>query len=136
MDVVLWMAVGLGAGWAAGKLTLSSGDRLASAVVAGLIGAVLGGFAMSQFGFAALGGRVSRAASAIPVRILSFMNVISSVRDDYQCPSGRVGVWLTEFARRRGAEPRAPLPGDVCSANLLASRTDTVHGYRLVNPVG
>jgi uncharacterized membrane protein YeaQ/YmgE (transglycosylase-associated protein family) len=65
MDVVLWMVVGLGAGWAAGKLTLSSGDRLASAVVAGLIGAVLGGFAMSQFGFAALGGRVDTLMAAL-----------------------------------------------------------------------
>jgi uncharacterized membrane protein YeaQ/YmgE (transglycosylase-associated protein family) len=50
MDALLWIAVGLSVGWAASKLMLSSGDRVVSSVVAGFVGAVLGGSAMRLLG--------------------------------------------------------------------------------------
>jgi uncharacterized membrane protein YeaQ/YmgE (transglycosylase-associated protein family) len=65
MHVLLWTVVGLSAGWAAGKLMLSSGDRLTSAVVAGLVGALLGGFVMRQLGAASFDGRMNALVAAL-----------------------------------------------------------------------
>lgn len=50
MDALLWIVVGLSVGWAASKLMLSSGDRVVSSVVAGFVGAVLGGSVMRLLG--------------------------------------------------------------------------------------
>lgn len=65
MDTLLWIAVGLGIGWAGSKLMLSSGDRLTSGVVAGFIGAVLGASAMRLLGPATQAGRVDTLAAAL-----------------------------------------------------------------------
>jgi uncharacterized membrane protein YeaQ/YmgE (transglycosylase-associated protein family) len=65
MHVLLWTVVGLGVGWAAGKLMLTSGGRLTSAVVAGLVGALLGGFVMRQLGAASFDGRVNALVAAL-----------------------------------------------------------------------
>jgi uncharacterized membrane protein YeaQ/YmgE (transglycosylase-associated protein family) len=65
MDTLLWIAVGLGIGWAGSKLMLSSGDRLTSGVVAGFVGAVLGASAMRLLGPATQAGRVDTLAAAL-----------------------------------------------------------------------
>ena len=65
MHVLLWTVVGLGVGWAAGKLMLTSGGRLTSAVVAGLVGALLGGFVMRQLGAASFDGRLNALVAAL-----------------------------------------------------------------------
>ena len=65
MDALLWVAVGLGSGWAGSKLMLSSGNRLTLGVVAGLIGAVLGGSAMRLLGPAAQAGGMDALVAAL-----------------------------------------------------------------------
>ena len=65
MDALLWIAVGLGIGWAGSRLMLSSGKRLTLGVVAGLIGAALGGSAMRLLGPAAQAGGVDAVVAAL-----------------------------------------------------------------------
>jgi uncharacterized membrane protein YeaQ/YmgE (transglycosylase-associated protein family) len=65
MHALLWIVIGLSAGWAAGKLMLTSGDRLTLAVVAGLAGAFLGDLFMRQLGAASSDGRVNALVAAL-----------------------------------------------------------------------
>ncbi len=51
MGVIAWIAIGLIAGWLAGKITDSPGGLLRNLAV-GLVGAILGGFLARQLGIA------------------------------------------------------------------------------------
>ncbi len=65
MDTVLWIAIGLSAGWTTSKLMLSSGDRLVSGMVAGAVGALLGGLSMRLLDPTAQSGPVNTAVAAL-----------------------------------------------------------------------
>ena len=51
-----WILVGLIAGWLTGKIMKGGGFGFLGDIVIGILGAIAGGFLMSQFGAAAQGG--------------------------------------------------------------------------------
>jgi len=51
-----WIIIGLIAGWAAGRLMRGAGYGIIFDIVLGIVGAVIGGFIMTQFGYSATGG--------------------------------------------------------------------------------
>jgi uncharacterized membrane protein YeaQ/YmgE (transglycosylase-associated protein family) len=53
--IILWLVVGLIAGWAAGQVSRGHGFGLLGDVVVGLIGALIGGFVASFFIAGSLG---------------------------------------------------------------------------------
>jgi uncharacterized membrane protein YeaQ/YmgE (transglycosylase-associated protein family) len=65
MDMPLWIAVGLGAGWVVSKLMLSSGRRLILGTAAGAIGAVVGGLGMRVLDVAPRGDSLSAALAGL-----------------------------------------------------------------------
>lgn len=50
MDIIIWLAVGLIAGWLAGKLVRGTGFGLVGDLVIGLIGGVIGGWLLPRIG--------------------------------------------------------------------------------------
>jgi uncharacterized membrane protein YeaQ/YmgE (transglycosylase-associated protein family) len=53
--VIAWLAVGIIAGWLAGQVMRGAGYGLIGDLVAGLLGALLGGFVFGQFFFGEVG---------------------------------------------------------------------------------
>lgn len=51
MQLVLWVAEGLAAGWIAGKMMSGIGRDFLLDSVIGMVGAIAGGFFMNAFGF-------------------------------------------------------------------------------------
>ena len=58
MEIIWFIAVGLVAGWLAGKLMKGGGFGLIGNIVVGVIGALLGGFLFSSFGVSLGGGLI------------------------------------------------------------------------------
>ena len=56
MGVISWIIVGLVAGWITGKIEGSPGKGALMDIIIGLLGALVGGFAMSLLGFRPEGG--------------------------------------------------------------------------------
>jgi len=53
--VIAWIIIGVVAGWITGKLMKGSGYGFIMDMVVGLIGALVGGFLSSHFGFGGVG---------------------------------------------------------------------------------
>lgn len=73
MDLLLFLIVGLVAGWLAGKLTKGKGFGVLGDVVIGVIGAYIGGFLFRQVGLAAggmLGSIVVATVGAVVLVVL------------------------------------------------------------------
>ena len=58
MGVISWIIVGLVAGWLTGKIEGSPGKGALMDIIIGLLGALVGGFAMSLLGFRPEGGLI------------------------------------------------------------------------------
>jgi uncharacterized membrane protein YeaQ/YmgE (transglycosylase-associated protein family) len=59
VDVIGWIAVGLIAGWATGRIMKGSGYGALADLAIGIVGAVMGGFIMAHaFGSAPSGGPI------------------------------------------------------------------------------
>jgi len=58
MDFLWWILIGLIAGWAAGKVMRGSGYGTLMDIIVGIAGAFIGGFIMSELGFAGEGGLI------------------------------------------------------------------------------
>ena len=58
MGVVWWVIVGLTAGWITGKIEGGPGKGALMDIIIGLLGALVGGFAMSLLGFRPEGGLI------------------------------------------------------------------------------
>jgi uncharacterized membrane protein YeaQ/YmgE (transglycosylase-associated protein family) len=56
VGVISWIIVGLIAGWVTGKIEGSPGKGALMDIIIGLLGALVGGFAMSLLGFRPEGG--------------------------------------------------------------------------------
>ncbi len=57
MDIIVWIIVGLIAGWAAGYIMKGSGYGVVGDIIIGIIGALLGGFLTSAvLGYNAVSG--------------------------------------------------------------------------------
>ena len=57
MDLLLFLAIGLVAGWLAGVLVKGSGFGLVGDLIVGILGAILGGWLFGRLGFSlGLGG--------------------------------------------------------------------------------
>ena len=66
MNILLWIMIGAGAGWATSKLMLSSSrSRLIAGTLAGVVGALLGGIGMRLLDSASGGDHVNTAAAAV-----------------------------------------------------------------------
>lgn len=55
MNILLWLLVGLIAGWLAGKVMRGKGFGVIGDIVVGLVGAVIGGWMFEQLGVTATG---------------------------------------------------------------------------------
>ena len=75
---VIWLLVGLIAGWLAGELTKGSGFGLWGNIVIGIIGAVLGGILLSALGVDP-GGFLGEVVQAV-IGALVLLALISVVR--------------------------------------------------------
>lgn len=58
MGIIWWIIVGLIAGWVTGKIEGSPGKGALMDIIIGLLGALVGGFAMSLLGFRPEGGLI------------------------------------------------------------------------------
>ena len=58
MGVISWIIVGLVAGWITGRIEGSPGRGALMDIIIGLLGALVGGFAMSLLGFRPEGGLI------------------------------------------------------------------------------
>ena len=58
MGIIWWLVVGLIAGWLTGKIMGSGGKGALMDIIIGLLGALVGGFAMSLLGFSPEGGLI------------------------------------------------------------------------------
>ena len=56
MSILVWLVVGLIAGWLAGEVTRGTGFGLVGNIILGIVGAVLGGLLLSALGFGVGGG--------------------------------------------------------------------------------
>ena len=56
--LIWWIIVGLGAGWATGKIMKGSGYGTVMDIIIGIAGAVVGGWVMGLLGFAGSGGLI------------------------------------------------------------------------------
>ena len=65
MGVIWWVIVGLIAGWITGKIEGSPGKGALMDIIIGLLGALVGGFAMSLLGFRPEGGLVYTVVVAV-----------------------------------------------------------------------
>ncbi len=77
-SLVIWLLVGLIAGWLAGELTKGSGFGLWGNIVIGIIGAVLGGILLSALGVDP-GGFLGEVVQAV-IGALVLLALISVVR--------------------------------------------------------
>ena len=77
-SLVIWLLVGLIAGWLAGELTRGSGFGLWGNIVIGIIGAVLGGILLSALGVDP-GGFLGEVVQAV-IGALVLLALISVVR--------------------------------------------------------
>src|SRR5690606_42150430 len=56
MSILVWLVVGLIAGWLAGEVTRGTGFGLVGNIIVGIVGAVLGGILLSALGVSVSGG--------------------------------------------------------------------------------
>ena len=68
--VIVWLIVGLLAGWLAGKVSRGRGFGCIANILLGLVGAVLGGWIFSQLGILRFGFFYSLAAATLGAVIL------------------------------------------------------------------
>lgn len=76
--LVIWLLIGLIAGWLAGELTKGSGFGLIGNIIIGVIGAVLGGIVLGLIGIDP-GGFVGEVVQAV-IGALFLLALISIVR--------------------------------------------------------
>ncbi|MFQ5824613.1 MAG: GlsB/YeaQ/YmgE family stress response membrane protein [bacterium] len=57
MNILIWLIVGLIAGWLAGKVMRGKGFGVVGDIIVGLVGAVIGGWIFRQLGLFAVGIR-------------------------------------------------------------------------------
>ncbi|MFQ6114827.1 MAG: GlsB/YeaQ/YmgE family stress response membrane protein [bacterium] len=55
MNILIWLVVGLIAGWLAGKVMRGKGFGVVGDIIVGLVGAVIGGWIFRQVGLIATG---------------------------------------------------------------------------------
>jgi uncharacterized membrane protein YeaQ/YmgE (transglycosylase-associated protein family) len=55
--VIVWLVIGLIAGWLAGKIVHGSGFGIVGDMVVGIIGAVIAGWLLPRIGIAAIAGQ-------------------------------------------------------------------------------
>jgi uncharacterized membrane protein YeaQ/YmgE (transglycosylase-associated protein family) len=65
VGVIWWIIVGLIAGWLTGKIEGSPGKGALMDIIIGLVGALVGGFAMSLLGFRREGGLIYTVVVAV-----------------------------------------------------------------------
>ena len=75
--IVVWLLIGLIAGWLAGEVTKGSGFGTVGNIVIGIIGAVVGGFVLGALGIDA-GGFVGEVIQAF-IGALVFLAVASLI---------------------------------------------------------
>jgi uncharacterized membrane protein YeaQ/YmgE (transglycosylase-associated protein family) len=73
MDLILFLLIGIVAGWLAGKLTKGRGFGLIGDLVIGVLGALIGGWVFSQLGIAAGGILGSLVTALIGAVLLLFV---------------------------------------------------------------
>jgi uncharacterized membrane protein YeaQ/YmgE (transglycosylase-associated protein family) len=76
--LVIWLLIGLVAGWLAGELTKGSGFGLVGNIIIGIIGAVLGGLVLGAIGIDP-GGFVGEVVQAL-IGALVLLALISIAR--------------------------------------------------------
>ena len=64
MGILIWILVGLVAGWLAGKIVQGTGFGLVGDIVIGVIGALIAGFLFPSLGFALGGGIIGSIINA------------------------------------------------------------------------
>ena len=65
MGLILWIVVGLIAGWAAGKIMKGSGYGVLGDLVLGLLGGIVGGWILGVLGLYSGGGLIPSIITAI-----------------------------------------------------------------------
>jgi len=73
MNFILFLLIGLCAGWLAGKLMKGGGFGMIGDLVVGVIGAVLGGFVFGLLGLAAYGLIGSLVVATVGAMLLLFL---------------------------------------------------------------
>lgn len=68
--LIEWIIIGLIAGWLTGKVTRGRGFGCLTDIILGLVGAVLGGWIFSRFGFVPLGFWGSLATATVGAVLL------------------------------------------------------------------
>lgn len=68
--LILWIIIGLIAGWIAGKISRGRGFGCLVNIILGLVGAVIGGWIFTRLGISALGVLGSLAAAVVGAVIL------------------------------------------------------------------
>lgn len=77
-SLVVWLLIGLIAGWLAGSVTRGAGFGVIGNIVVGMIGAVVGGFVFNALGVDA-GGFIGEVVQAF-IGALVFLALLSVVR--------------------------------------------------------
>jgi uncharacterized membrane protein YeaQ/YmgE (transglycosylase-associated protein family) len=70
MGFIAWIVVGLLAGWLTGKIMGGPDRGFLMDIITGLVGALVGGFLMSLFGFRAEGGIIYTTLVAVAGAVL------------------------------------------------------------------
>jgi uncharacterized membrane protein YeaQ/YmgE (transglycosylase-associated protein family) len=84
MHLLLWIFVGLVAGWLAGKSLEGEGYGPSVDVAMGIAGAVIGGIVMRSLGFSGYGGTAFATLVAITCAVLlTFLTALSNGRRIY-----------------------------------------------------
>src|SRR5262249_48006709 len=109
-SLIIWLVVGLIAGWLAGVVMDGGGFGILGDIVVGLVGAVLGGFLFGQFGVSLGGGLLGTILVAF-IGACLLIAVVRLIR--------RYRRWrLRPAAGFRGAGSRAEAPPGSLAARL------------------
>lgn len=77
-SLVIWLLIGLVAGWIAGEVMKGDGFGLVGNIIVGIIGAIVGGFLLSAIGLDP-GGFVGEVIQAF-LGALAFLAIVAVVR--------------------------------------------------------
>jgi uncharacterized membrane protein YeaQ/YmgE (transglycosylase-associated protein family) len=70
MNLIVWIVVGLIAGWAAGKIMKGSGYGVLGDIVLGILGGIIGGWILGVLGLYSGGGLIPSILTAIVGAVL------------------------------------------------------------------